>query len=118
MTYGIVSTETREYIERRAAEGNVSEHVKLEYKGTGGFVLSVTVDGARDEEFRIGPTYEINIADWVAELLSETCDSSLWEVEVYTDCDCEDSCDCERELVYRTDGYSDHNPYSDDPRDN
>lgn len=104
MTYGIISDETREHIEERAAESNLFGVIRLEtvhsdecasYLSddiTGEscacdcsdepvYSLSIIVNGALDEEFDIRARgYHSNVADWVAELLRETLDTVFWEV--------------------------------------
>jgi len=96
MPYGSVSEETREYVEKRAGEGNVSIE-KLELETSDEVTISIIWEGALDEEFDMAYSYAVNVADWIAELLYETYpDNSDWEILVSQNGD----------TIYRTDGES------------
>lgn len=115
MTYGTISHGTRVYVEWRAGHSNVLDRIDLESEADDAYLLSVTVDGALDEEFCVGQPYAANVADWVAELLRETADTAFWEVTLCQGGNNDGVCGDE---VYRTAGYeTDAWPYDTDPRD-
>lgn len=98
MPYGTIHPETEAYVLMRAEQSNVSDRIKCE-DPDGDFTISVIVGGALDEEFSISANgYEVNVADWIAELLTETVTDESWSVYVYPEND--------NTAVYRVDNYS------------
>lgn len=105
MPYGLISDETRKYVEMRASQGNVLDRIDLESEADDAYTIDVIYWGALDESFSVGRAYAVNVADWVAELLQEQTDSGtletcFWEVYVTVSYPCGDS-----ETVYSVKGF-------------
>lgn len=105
MTYGIISDDTRDYIEERAADLDITG-IRLESVHSAEcasylsddvtgesyicdcseepiYSVSIIVDGALDEEFDVRANdREVDIADWIADHLRETIGDRDWDVLV------------------------------------
>jgi hypothetical protein len=79
MPYGTISASTREYVESRAAESNIS-FGKLGIDESEEVTISVIYSGALDEEFDMSSHFAINVADWIAEDLARM--NEPWTVTV------------------------------------
>lgn len=83
MTYGVVSTDTRAWIERRARETETPMNlIDLESESEMSLEVSVIVGGALDEEFAVSSDYAAQVVDWLAEIMPEQCGKEFWELTV------------------------------------
>jgi len=101
MPYGTALDSTRRYIEKRAAQSNISlDKIGLDGElpevndsdpewpsvPSGTYNIAVIFGGALDEEFTlVGTLYEVNVADWIAEQCREEAANQggeTWEVIV------------------------------------
>lgn len=86
MSYGVCSTDTRAWIERRADQSGLTmTQIDIESESEYSLLLSIIFEGALDEEFNVGSDYASTVADWVVELLRDQYPTKEWEVMLNTD---------------------------------
>lgn len=77
---------TRDYLLKRATESGLKwEQLAVDFEEDPVYEVSVIYGGSLDEDFYLGDTgYEVNIADWIAELCAReaSTDSESWEILV------------------------------------
>jgi hypothetical protein len=56
--------------------------VDLESEAEDSLDISITFEGALDEEFAVGAEYGSTVLDWIRELMWDTYPKDFWEVEL------------------------------------
>lgn len=113
----MLSDEVKQYLVKRAEQSNVLDRIEFEPVEFGSdksyFQITGIFGGALDEEFVVSGMYEINVADWLAEVYMSEDSPETWMIDVYqfcpgalVECAGEDECDGEHDdeigdMVYR-----------------
>jgi hypothetical protein len=84
MTYGSVSSDTREIIVMRAAVEEINTD-SLELEISDDVSISIIWAGALDEEFDMSGEYAEIVANWIGDDFSEKYTSDEWEILVSRD---------------------------------